>query len=98
MKHMRIVEKFAAVSGTYVKENPSAERFAETVLLIASLVNMIKGKSTNNLGNLGKQQVKITIGEPLSVSQRWDNYKKSRRKAVASLTQDLQVSLESFIS
>ena len=97
MKHMRIVEQFSAVTGKYIKENPSAERFAETVVLIARLINMIKGENGNDIPILGKKRVSITVGEPLSVSDKWDEYKKSRRQAVESLTQDLQISLQSLI-
>jgi 1-acyl-sn-glycerol-3-phosphate acyltransferase len=97
MKHMRIVENFSAVTGKYVKENPSAERFAETVMLIARLINMIKGEAKDDVPILGKKRVNITVGEPLSVSDKWDEYKKSRRQAVEFLTQDLQTSLESLI-
>lgn len=96
MNHMRIVESFSAVTGKYVRENPTAERFAETVVLIARLINMIKGDK-NELPILGKKQVKMSVGEPLSVSDRWEHYQKSRRQAVESLTQDLQISLESLI-
>ena len=98
MNHMRIVESFSAVTGKYVRENPSAERFAETVVLIARLVNRIKGDTKNDLPILGNKQVKMTVGETISVSDRWDNYQKSRRQAVESLTQDLQISLESLIN
>ena len=94
---MRIVEQFSAVTGKYIRENPSAERFAETVVLIARLINMIKGENENDIPILGKKLVSITVGEPLSVSDKWDEYKKSRRQAVESLTQDLQISLQSLI-
>ncbi|WP_071599813.1 hypothetical protein [Mastigocladopsis repens] len=32
MWHMRLVESFVAVTGNYVHEKPTAERFAETTL------------------------------------------------------------------
>lgn len=98
MQHMRIVEKFSAVTGKYIKENPTFERFAETILLVNRLINLIKGTTKEPFPILGKKQVKITIGEALSVSERFDDYKKSRRQAVENLTQDLQISLQSLIS
>jgi hypothetical protein len=98
MNHIRIVEKFYAVTGKYVRENPTAERFAETLLLITRLIYLIKGEGKNPLPILGKKQVKMTIGEPLSVSERWNDYQSSRRQGVENLTQDLQFSLESLIS
>jgi len=49
---------------------------------------------------LGKQQVKITVGEPISVSGRYGVYKSSRiaaRQSVAELTTDLQQVLEGLV-
>jgi hypothetical protein len=97
MWHMRIVETFVAVTGYYVKEKTSAERFAETTLLLWDFVARIKGGNPFFRPKLAKQKVKMTIGEPISISQRWDNYKSNRRQAVATLTQDLQAALEKTI-
>jgi hypothetical protein len=98
MWHMRLVETFVAVTGYYVKEKPTAERFAETTLLLWDCVTRIKGGNPFFRPRLGKQQVQMTIGEPLSVSDRWDDYKHNRRQAVASLTQDLQAALKNTIA
>ncbi|MEA5512110.1 1-acyl-sn-glycerol-3-phosphate acyltransferase [Crocosphaera sp. UHCC 0190] len=97
MWHMRLVESFVAVTGHYVQEKSTAERFAETTLLLWDLVTRIKGESAFFRPQLGQQKVKITIGDPISVSARSDNYKKSRRQVVESLTQDLQEALEDLI-
>ncbi|MGK7931746.1 MAG: 1-acyl-sn-glycerol-3-phosphate acyltransferase [Microcystaceae cyanobacterium] len=97
MWHMRIVESFVAVTGHYVKEKPSVERFAETLLLLWDLVMRIQGNASFIRPNLGKQRVKMTIGTPLNVSERWPNYKSDRRLAVTTLTQDLQTTLEQLI-
>jgi hypothetical protein len=97
MWNMRIVESFTTVTGQYVKEKPSAERFAETILLLWDLVTKIKGENAAFRPQLGKQRVQMTIGEPLSVSERWDSYKANRRQAVADITQDLQIALEGMI-
>lgn len=93
--HMRLVESFVAVTGHYVKEKPTAERFAETVLLVWNLVSRLKGDNAAR-PQLGRQRVTIAIGKPLSVSQRWPDYRANRRQAVANLTQDLQQRLESL--
>ncbi|TVP62319.1 MAG: 1-acyl-sn-glycerol-3-phosphate acyltransferase [Nodularia sp. (in: Bacteria)] len=100
MWHMRLVESFVAVSGSYIREKPTAERFAETTLILAKMVARIKGDKVSQLPQLGKQRVKITIGEPISVSERYPGYKENRleaRKAVADLTNDLQQELENLI-
>jgi hypothetical protein len=100
MWHMRVVESFVAVTGSYVRENPTPERFAETLLILWEMVTRITEGNTSRRPNLGKQGALITIGEPISVSDRYPQYKESRsgaRLAVADLTKDLQVSLEKLI-
>jgi hypothetical protein len=100
MWHMRLVESFVAVTGDYVLENPTVERFAETTLLMWDMIARIKGGNPFHRPRLGKQWVQITVGEPISVSDRWDTYQASRRsgkQAVTDLTHDLQTALEAMI-
>ncbi|AFY50997.1 hypothetical protein Nos7524_5274 [Nostoc sp. PCC 7524] len=100
MWHMRLVESFVAVSGNYIREKPTVERFAETVLILSKMIAQIKGEKAFQLPPLGKQRVKLTIGEPISVSERYPVYKESRlgaRQAVADLTNDLQQGMENLI-
>ncbi|MGK7876301.1 MAG: 1-acyl-sn-glycerol-3-phosphate acyltransferase [Xenococcaceae cyanobacterium] len=100
MGHMRLVESFVAVTGTYVLEKPTVERFAETALLLFDLIARIKGRKLPRRPRLGKRWVQMTVGDPISVTERWQAYqtnRKAARKAVADLTQDLQVALEKMI-
>ncbi|MGB8687046.1 MAG: 1-acyl-sn-glycerol-3-phosphate acyltransferase [Microcoleus sp.] len=98
MWHMRLVESFVSVTGRYVQEKLTAERLAETTLLLWDVLARIKGGNPFGRPNLGKQQVKMTVGEPISVDDRWEGYQSSRRLAVAELTQDLQSALEGMIN
>ncbi|MBD2663997.1 phospholipid/glycerol acyltransferase [Richelia sinica FACHB-800] len=101
MWHMRLVETFVAVSGNYVRQKPTVDRFAETTLILWDMFRKIKGGNPLQRPQLGKQQVKITVGEPISVSGRYETYKTSRlaaRQAVADLTNDLQQQLESLVT
>lgn len=96
MWHMRLVESFVAVTGRYVKEHPSANRFAETTLLLRDMVAKIEGKRAS-YASLGKQRAVVTVGEPIRVDDRLGDYKKKRRGAIATLTKELQASLENMI-
>lgn len=98
MWHMRLVESFVAVTGQYVREKPTFERFAETTLLVWDTIARIKGEDPFlNRPELGPQRVKLTVGEPISVSDRAANYQEKRRSAIAELTKDLQTALENMI-
>ncbi len=96
MWHMRLVESFVAVTGHYVKEHPSADRFAETTLLLHDMVSKIKGEALSR-PQLGPQRAILTVGEPIEVSGRLVNYQGKRREAIADLTQDLQAAMEALI-
>ncbi|MEB3356802.1 MAG: 1-acyl-sn-glycerol-3-phosphate acyltransferase [Synechococcales bacterium] len=95
--HMRLVENFVSVTGKYVAEKPTAERFADTILLLWKMVAQIKGKSSSDNPKLGTRVAHLTVGEPLNVTERWPLYQSKRRQAIADLTQDLQTAMESLI-
>lgn len=100
MWHMRLVESFVEVTGGYVLEKPTVERFAETTLLMWDMITRIKGGNPFRRPRLGKQRVQMTVSEPISVSSRWEVYQGDRRSAklaVADLTRDLQTALEAMI-
>ncbi|MBO3457191.1 1-acyl-sn-glycerol-3-phosphate acyltransferase [Aetokthonos hydrillicola Thurmond2011] len=101
MWHMRLVESLSAFTGKYVQEKPTAERFAQTTLLIWEVVNKIQGNNAlKDSPSLGKQQVKITVGEPMSISEHYSLYQASRqgaRQAVADFTKDLQQAMTGLI-
>ncbi|MCH2049781.1 MAG: 1-acyl-sn-glycerol-3-phosphate acyltransferase [Trichodesmium sp. ALOHA_ZT_67] len=97
MWHLRLVESCVAISGEYIKEKPTVDRFADTILLIWDMINRIKGRDTLKRPRLGKQRVEMTVGKPISVSQRWPAYQTQRRRAISDLTQDLQNALEGMI-
>ncbi|MGC9527687.1 MAG: 1-acyl-sn-glycerol-3-phosphate acyltransferase [Limnospira sp.] len=97
MWHMRLVESFVAVTGEYIRENPSFDRFADTTIIIWTVVARLKGTDPGKTPNLGKQLVKTKVCDPISVSDRRDDYRASRRQAVADLTRDLQLALEGAI-
>ncbi|MEM6451357.1 MAG: 1-acyl-sn-glycerol-3-phosphate acyltransferase [Cyanobacteria bacterium P01_D01_bin.105] len=94
--HMRLVESFVAVTGCYVKENPTADRFAETTLLLRDMTLKIK-RQPETRPRLGKQKAIVTVGEPIDVGSRLTDYRQKRRKAISQLTEDLQTKMESLI-
>jgi len=101
MWHMRLVESFVAMTGHYVRENPSVERFADTVLLLQKAVARIEGTGKFADAQLGPQRVVLTLGEPLCVSDRLAEYSANRRgarQAVTDLTRDLKQALEATIA
>jgi len=100
MRHMRLVESFVAVSGSYVREAPTFERFAETTLILFDLVERVKGTKVPNRPKLGTRHAVITIGEPIDITERWPEYAESRRSAktaVETLTAHLQAAMEKLV-
>nr|WP_299491941.1 1-acyl-sn-glycerol-3-phosphate acyltransferase [Acaryochloris sp. IP29b_bin.137] len=95
--HMRMVERLTMVSGNYILAKPSGDRFAEIVLLLWKIMTYIQGGDPHSPPKLGAQSLKLTISDPISVTERWPAYSANRqgaRKAVDELTQSIQVALE----
>jgi 1-acyl-sn-glycerol-3-phosphate acyltransferase len=96
MRHMRLVESFVAVTGSYVKEHLSFERFAETTLILFDLVERLKGTEVPRRPQLGRRKAVLTIGDPIDVDKRWPQYAENRRAALSQLTSDLQAAMETL--
>ncbi|WP_028083844.1 lysophospholipid acyltransferase family protein [Dolichospermum circinale] len=100
MQHMRIAESFVAVTANYILEKPTPERFAETILLMFDMLSRIKDSTLPGRPRLGWKQAMISVGEAISINERWENCqgnKQTLRKGVSDLTQDLQMILEGLI-
>lgn len=95
--HMRLVESFVAVSGRYVRERPSQERFADTLLILWDTLCRIKGGNPERRPQLGPRRALVRIGEPLALDPWLQAYRGNRRRAVAELTSELQRQLEGLI-
>ncbi|MFM7170201.1 MAG: 1-acyl-sn-glycerol-3-phosphate acyltransferase [Cyanobium sp.] len=95
--HMRLVESFVAVSGTYVSEAPSQERFADTLLLLWDTQCRLLGGTPRDRPRLGPRHAWISIGSPIPIDERLEAYRADRRRAVAELTGELQRRLENLI-
>ena len=100
MWHMRLVESFVAITGSYVKDKPTVDRFAEITLLLWEAIAQIKGGKPAQRPILGKRRAQISICNPIPISDYWDRYKSSRREAkqaVNDLTQELQTVMEGTV-
>jgi Acyltransferase len=98
--HMRLVESLVAVTGSYVSEKPSFDRLAETALIIFDITARIRGEKLPARPRLGDRACQLTVGTPISVSDRATQYQADRqgaRSAIADLTQTIQAALESMI-
>jgi 1-acyl-sn-glycerol-3-phosphate acyltransferase len=98
--HMRLAERLTVITGDYIIQKPSADRFAETLIILWRVATWLEGKKPEHAPNLGSKKLRVTVGEPISVTQRWPQYQESRRSArgaVQQLTADLQTALAQMI-
>jgi 1-acyl-sn-glycerol-3-phosphate acyltransferase len=99
IKNMRLVESFVAMTANYIKEKPSFERLAETTLILFDVMARIKGEKTPKRPRLGQRIAKLTIGNPLCVTEYFQlgqiNQIKTKQ-IVKNLTNELQVIFENM--
>jgi hypothetical protein len=93
---MRLAEGFVGVSGHYVRDHPSQERFADTLLLLWDTRCRILGKAPVR-PRLGPRRVRLSIGEAIPLEDRMEAYRADRRGAVARLTGELERRLQGLI-
>lgn len=96
--HLSLAEHLSVPIANYVREKLTFERLAESSLVLGRAIARIKGRYKPSYRLPGQQIVEITVGNAISVSQRWDAYRTNRRLAVEALTQDLQTALKATIS
>ncbi len=102
--HMRLVETFVAVTGSYVREKPTAERFAETALLLWDLLTRLKEGNPFKRPQLGPRRVEIVVGDALPVhdylakAQAVSSGRRASKQAVEAITQDLQMIFDQLIA
>jgi 1-acyl-sn-glycerol-3-phosphate acyltransferase len=95
--HMRLAESFVAVTGAYVAEKPSFDRLAEMTLLMFDAMARIRGDKLPQRPKLGLREARVTVTEPISISDRFDRYKHDRRsgkQAIEDVTEDIRQALE----
>ncbi len=97
--HMRLVETLMVFAVRPLPEQPSLQGLAETALRLWSLLAWIKGENPVGTAppSLGPRLARFSIGDPLSVSERWPAYQAHRRQAVQTLTQELQAEMERLV-
>jgi hypothetical protein len=100
MAHMRLVESFVAVSGRCELETLNFESLSEIALILFDAIARLQGQTPPRRPRLGWRSSKVTVGQPICVSDRWPQYQKGRRAAkdaVADLTRESKVALEKMI-
>ena len=95
LRHMELVDVLEYLRADYLRPDSGFDRFVETVTNLWDVVNRLEGGNVSGRINPFSKTVRIVVNEPLDVSGRWDDYKENRRKAVASLTQDILSSFRS---
>lgn len=97
LEHMRLVEPFAVITGSYVAEKPSPDRYAEVLLILWQATAWIEGRSQVRPPSLGPTRAVLQVGEPIDVTGSLASYRQDRRRAVDGLTTTIRRRLESML-
>ncbi len=100
LRHMRLAERFTSVTGSYVREQLSIDRFAEVVLILWRTFDWLEGKQANVNRLVGPRQVRLSVGEPIDLLLYWSEYRRDRqgaRQAVKAVMAAIRVQFEALI-
>lgn len=98
--HMRLVESFVSVTGTYIKEKPSYERFTEITYLLFDTISKIKTGSGQKRPDLGKYKVRLTVGNPILLNPYHAIHKTGKRgtkEAIEKICEELFIRMNELI-
>jgi len=85
------LHNFVAVSGDYIRQEPTAERFLE---VLGRLQKEVLGKIPHQT----PLAAVVRVGEPLRLEARYTDYRKSKRETVANVTRELQETIRTMLS
>ena len=94
---MRLVEHVSSVSGHYLEDKLEFDRCGELLLVVEDAIGWLQDRPINTGPSLGPQRVGLSVGEPLPVIKKLDQYQRNRRQAVSSLTDALQQALQDLM-
>ena len=97
LTRMRLVEHVSSVSGHYLEEKLEFDRCGELLLVVEDAIGWLQDRPINTGPSLGPQRVELSVGEPLPVIKKLDQYQRNRRQAVSSLTDALQQALQDLM-
>ncbi|NJN23808.1 MAG: hypothetical protein HC810_04660 [Acaryochloridaceae cyanobacterium RL_2_7] len=100
LAHMRLAERVICLGEDYIATKPSADRFAEVLMLLWRVSVWLKGDSPHTPPKLGLRRTKIKVGEPIEIQDYWEQYKQDRRSAretVNTVTDLIKLKLDEFL-
>jgi len=100
LRHMRLAERFTSITGSYIREKFTINRFADVVLILWRTLDWLEGKSPNLNRLVGLRQVRLSVGEPLDLESYWPLYRRDRqgaRQAVKEVTDQIRQQFEALI-
>ncbi len=97
LEHMHLVEPFAAISGHYVAEAPTVDRYAEVLQILWRAVAWIEGRPGASPPSLGRSRARLQVQAPIEVTERHSAYRRDRRQAVEALTAQVRQGLEATL-
>lgn len=98
LEHMHLVEPFAAISGHYVAEAPTVDRYAEVLQILWRAVVWIEGRPGASPPSLGPSRARLQVQAPIDVTARHRAYRQDRRLAVQDLTARVRQALEATLA
>ncbi len=92
LRHMELVDVLEYVRADYLQPDSGFDRFVESITNLWDVVNRLEGGNVSGRINPFAKTARIVVNEPIEVSRRWEEYRGDRRRAVASLTQEILAS------
>jgi hypothetical protein len=83
-------QNFIVVSGDYVAQNPTAERFLE-------VLGRLEKEVFGEVRNCVSREALVRIGQPIRLEERYDAYRQGKREQVQGITREMEASIRGML-
>jgi len=90
MRHLQLADIMVYLSELAIPDGASIDEMAEAAANLAGVVARLEGGDISATPRLGSRSITYRIGEPISVSSRWEAYRENRQQAVDELMHSLR--------
>jgi len=87
---LRRLSNWVAVYDGYVRENPTQERMADTLV-------RLERECFGRVVLAGPRRCRVDLGEPIDLSQCWEAYQKNKRGEVARFTRQVEEAVQGLL-
>jgi len=90
MRHLQLADLMVYLSELAIPDDATVDELAETASNLTGVAARLKGGDISATPRVGSRTVTYRVGQPISVSSRWEAYLQNKQESVEKLMRELR--------